>query len=109
VAHYVARHLVGHVHADQMKSGRRVRYSRNFWSGCTVAQVAAALWPRDPNDTATWTLEGPGRAMSADMGATNLPSARFPVRKSYPLSPQMQTLADAAARIDLRLESAREN
>jgi hypothetical protein len=58
VARYVARHLVGHEHADQMKRGRRVRYSRNFWAGCTVAQVAAALWPHEPDPT-TWQLIGP--------------------------------------------------
>jgi len=61
VAHYVAKHLVGFEHHDQMKTGRRIRYSRNFWGGCTTAQVAAALWPRSP-DPATWTLEGPFRA-----------------------------------------------
>jgi hypothetical protein len=61
VARYVSRHLVGWEHADQVKQGRRIRYSRNFWGGCTTAQVAAALWPRSP-DPATWTLEGPLRA-----------------------------------------------
>jgi hypothetical protein len=66
VNRYVARHLVGFEHHDQMKAGRRIRYSRNFWGGCSTAEVAAALWPRVP-DPATWTLEGPLRA--AGIGA----------------------------------------
>lgn len=58
VARYVARHLVGHEHSDQMKLGRRVRYSRNFWGGCTTAEVAAALWPK-PASPEPWRLVGP--------------------------------------------------
>jgi hypothetical protein len=103
VARYVARHLVGHEHADQIKAGRRVRYSRRFWGGCTVAQVAAALWPRLP-DAATWVLEGPGRVMDPEMGALNRPA--FRTRQPYPLSPAMQTLARTAARIDLEAAHA---
>jgi hypothetical protein len=57
-ARYAAQHLVGAVHSDQVKRGRRIRYSRNFWDGRTTAQVAAELWPRDPNPQ-TWTLIGP--------------------------------------------------
>jgi len=54
---YVVDHLVGKVHPDQPKIGRRVRYSRNFWQGATAAQVAARLWPPDP--TADWELLHP--------------------------------------------------
>jgi hypothetical protein len=110
VAHYVAAHLVGHVHADQMKQGRRVRYSRNFWGGCTVAEVRAALWPRDPDDTATWRLEGPGRAagINAHLGSPAPPFNK--IRQTYPLSPAMQMLAEASARQDrLELDLPREN
>jgi hypothetical protein len=59
VARYVARHLVGHEHADQMKLGRRVRYSRHFWGGCTTAQVAAALWPKAPSTEHWWLIGAP--------------------------------------------------
>ena len=60
VNRYVARHLVGFEHHDQMKAGRRIRYSRNFWGGCSTAEVAAALWPRVP-DATSWSLVGPPR------------------------------------------------
>jgi len=50
VLDYVIRHLVGRVHPDQPKVGRRVRYSRNFWRGSTVAEISADLWPQDPAD-----------------------------------------------------------
>jgi len=64
VSRYVARHLIGRAHYDQAKIGRRIRYSRNFWNGCTAAQVASALWPRQP-DARTWKLVGPSRRISA--------------------------------------------
>lgn len=73
VARYVARHLVGHQHADQIKQGRRVRYSRNFWGGCTTAEVAAALWPRAAS-TATWSLVGPlPLSLRRDVGPQKVP------------------------------------
>jgi len=53
---YVVKHLVGKVHPDQHKVGRRVRYSRNFWQGRTARQVAEALWPPDPGP---WVLNKP--------------------------------------------------
>ncbi|MCJ7831250.1 MAG: hypothetical protein MUP86_01840, partial [Dehalococcoidia bacterium] len=59
VARYVARHLVGHHHADQMKQGRRVRYSRGFW-GRPVSEVAAELRSHHPDpDPAIWKLIKP--------------------------------------------------
>lgn len=57
VRRYVVTHLVGKVHPDQPKVGRRVRYSRRFWRGETVAQLAARLWPPDPADR--WELLKP--------------------------------------------------
>jgi len=56
VAVYVARHLVGHVHADQAKKGRRVRYSRGFWRGKTAAEIRAELFPPAPEP---WELVKP--------------------------------------------------
>jgi len=44
---YVVRHLVGTLHPTQHKPGRRVRYTRGFWPGQTVAQIADRLWPPD--------------------------------------------------------------
>jgi len=57
VRDYVVTHLVGKVHPDQPKVGRRVRYSRRFWDGRTVAQISAHLWPHDPADD--WQLLKP--------------------------------------------------
>jgi len=54
---YVVRHLVGTVHPKQHKPGRRVRYSRNFWEGRSVRQVADELWP--PDQSGPWVLEKP--------------------------------------------------
>ena len=100
VARYVARHLIGTQHADQIKQGRRIRYSRNFWGGCTTAQVAAALWPRDP-DPVPWTLIGPCPRFESPSGPIGRP--HFRTRLPPPLdswSPEMQALqrtADALA------------
>lgn len=58
VARYVARHLVGHHHADQVKQGRRVRYSRGFW-GRPISQVTADLRSAPLDDPTTWILIKP--------------------------------------------------
>jgi len=64
---YVIRHLVGTVHPRQHKPGRRVRYSRGFWHGRSVRQIADQLWP--PQDSAPWLLIKPdllAREISAE-------------------------------------------
>jgi len=57
VHRYVVRHLVGTLHPRQHKPGRRVRYSRGFWEGRSVKQVADELWP--PDGSGPWVLEKP--------------------------------------------------
>ena len=89
-AHYAAQHLVGAVHSDQVKQGRRIRYSRNFWAGRTTAQVAAQLWPRHPNPE-TWTLVGP---LSADQ------------RRLRALAHELEAIDRSAAYADRRLARA---
>ena len=64
VARYVARHLVGYHHADQVKAGRRVRYSRDFFRGQTTAEIRSILWPPEDPD-ATWELVRPGLELEA--------------------------------------------
>jgi len=56
---YVAKHLIGRVHPNQLKPGRRIRYSRAFWGAESAPQVALRLFPPSPF---SWVLRDPDRA-----------------------------------------------
>jgi len=53
---YVVRHLIATIHPHQHKPGRRVRYTRNFWQGRSLRDLADYLWPPDPEP---WELLKP--------------------------------------------------
>lgn len=55
LSRYVTKHLLAANHPHQPKVGRRIRYSRGFWSGETTAHLRSLLFPTDPADQ--WVLD----------------------------------------------------
>lgn len=96
VVEYVVDHLVGVVHPDQPKLGRRIRYSKNFWEGRRRIDIHNELWPPRPS-------EGKWELIQPDIEIARLRRDRAEIRRQAD-----QSLAwdlRSAARDDARIES----